>query len=132
MSTFINGLRPSLCIVDDIANAIRDHIPTLKSNKLPTSHYLKVPKQSIPRYVSLLADEISKGHLEKFSPKALTSYAVISLRDQTVSNYRNDLEFGPEPTLFMHYLHHFNLAEDSLLFLLLMEEFKLRKLNQIL
>lgn len=127
MTTKLNGLRPSLVIMDDLL------VPPVKNIK-KTTNYSQLNPNDIPKYASLIADEISNPMLIKFDHDFdyLLQYAITDLRKQTASDYRNDIFFNYRTSLFFHYLQHSNLAKDSPLYTAVGDELKKRRFYQLL
>lgn len=107
-----------------------------RSKKLrayPKSHYSKLTPEEVDRYAIQISEEISTDFLLRMSNyDHLVDYAVLALREQTVRNYRDSIEYNYRITTFSHYLHNFSLAENSLLHEAIVGELKVRKLASIL
>lgn len=104
-----------------------------KLRKNPKSHYSKLTPEEVDRYAIQLSEEISTNLLRRVNNyDHLVDYAVLSLREQTVRDYRDSIEYNYRITTFSHYLHNFSLAEDSPLYGAVVDAIKVKKLANIL
>ena len=102
------------------------------SKKYPDSSYANIPPELLARCAKQLVDELPSSYLNKNQYDWQVYQATNLLRYGTVRSYRKQLKKGIKCDMFMHYLHNFSLAKDSLLYEAVVGEIKVRKLANIL
>ena len=101
--------------------------------KYPESGYANIPSELLARYATQLVDELPKRYIHgEYAYDWQVNLAILQHRFETVRSYRKQLKKNIKCDMFMHYLHNFSLAKDSLLYEAVVNEINVRKLVNIL